>query len=246
MKAFIINLDSATTRWSACEKSFAQTPIEFHRIPAVNGSHLRLPVSEFAERRYRWFHGRRTNPGEIGCYLSHIRAMQTFLETEDEHGLICEDDITFGREFADVLESALCKPKRWNLLRLTGLSNGTPVRLSNLCGKYGLYVNFGRLKGSGAYIVDRTAAKALVTGLVPMWLPFDHALDREWFFGLESAYVLPFPCSQTDTRFRSSIQTTSGGKQPAFRRWLATYPYQAYNEVARWLFRSLSFVKAKL
>ena len=45
------------------------------------------------------------------------------------------------------------------------------------------------------------AARALVAGLLPMRLPFDHAFDREWFFGLRAATVLPSPCSQIESDF---------------------------------------------
>jgi hypothetical protein len=72
---------------------------------------------------------------------------------------------------------------------------------------YDLCVNFARLKGAGAYVLDRRAARAFATGLLPMWLPFDHAIDREWAFGLRAAYVQPFPISQVEKRFRSSIQS---------------------------------------
>lgn len=241
MQAFIINLDSAPDRWAFIQEAFARTRLPIRRVPAVDGAGLRLPMVSYSERRYRHRHGRRTNLREIGCYLSHVRALRAFLATPDLHGLICEDDVLPGADLEEVLGWALRFSRQWNVLRLTGLGEGKPLRAAKLSGSHSLCVSFGRLKGSGAYVVDRVAAQALATYLLPMWLPFDHALDREWVYGLRAAYVLPFPCSQTGQGFPSSIQNGNQGKQPPLGRWLRTYPYQAANEAARWLFRTLSY-----
>ena len=118
--------------------------------------------------------------------------------------------------------------------------------MAKLHGEYFLSVRIARLKGAGAYLVDRKAAAAFVTGLRPMWLPYDHAIDREWFFGLAAAEVTPFPISQTEKLFDSSIQGSSRARLSRWRRWSGTYPYQAFNEVTRWIFRAayLLYLKA--
>jgi glycosyl transferase family 25 len=100
----------------------------------------------------------------------------------------------------------------------------------------------GRIKGTGAYVVSRTAAKQFVDHLLPIKLPYDHALDREWFWGLNAVCALPFPISQTDRLFRSSIQKHSQPKLSRARRFATTYPYQAFNEVSRYIFRLGSLV----
>ena len=245
MRAFIINLDTAADRWKAIAERFARTRISVVRVPAIDGAALQLPIPDFDERRFRMLHGRVTNVREVGCYLSHVAAMRAFLETDDTHGLICEDDIVPGAAFDEVVDDALRHARHWNVLRLTGLGEGTPLRVRRLCGDFHLCISLGRMKGAGAYVVDRAAARAFVAGLLPMWLPFDHAVDREWHFGLRAAYVLPFPCSQTEAGFRSSIQTGKTGKTNSRQRWLTTYPYQAGNEMTRWLFRSWSWLRAR-
>ncbi len=245
MQAFIINLDSAGDRWSFIQESFAGTHLQIRRIPALDGTALRLPMQDFSEQRFRWFHGRMTNPREIGCYLSHIKAMRTFLDTSDDYGLICEDDVVPDVGLEEILARAFGFSRHWNILRLSGLSKGTPLRAAKLCEGYDLCVSLGRLKGAGAYVVDRAAALAFVSHLLPMWLPFDHAFDREWFYGLRAAYIFPFPFLQTTGRFRLSIQKGKTAKQPSLRRWLTTYPYQVCNEMARWLFRGFSYLRMR-
>ena len=225
MRAYILNLDAAKDRWAALSGAFERVGFPVTRVPGVEGAKLELPIPEYAEGRYRWFHGRPTNVREVGCYLSHVAA--------------CRAD------FPTVLEAALRHRSSWNILRLTGLSAGHAVPVRQLGGGSALCVNFGRLKGAGAYVVDRAAAQALVAHLLPMWLPWDHAFDREWFFGLRAACVQPFPISQTDSGFKSSIQGSSRRPLASWRRWFTTHPYQAVNEVSRWLFRSVSFLRWK-
>ena len=246
MRAYILNLEAATDRWAALSGAFARIGFPVTRVPGVEGAKLQLPIPEYAEGRYRWFHGRPTNVREVGCYLSHLAACRAFLETTDEHGLICEDDLVLGPDFPRVLEAALRHRASWNILRLTGLSAGHAVPVRPLGGGSALCVNFGRLKGAGAYVVDRATAQVFVAHLRPMWLPWDHAFDREWFFGLRAASVQPFPISQTDSGFKSSIQGSSRRPLASHRRWFTTHPYQAVNEVSRWLFRGVSFLRWKL
>ncbi len=246
MRAFIINLDSAQDRLAAVEDEVSRSGLQLCRVPAVDGARVPLPNPNYAARRFQWFHGRGTNPREIGCYFSHIAACKAFLETDDKHALIGEDDIRFKEGFHDVLQAALAYSDSWNILRLSGLSTGASARVAPLSAGYSLCVALGRLKGAGAYVVDRSAARAFVEWLLPMWLPFDHAFDREWFFDLRAATIQPFPVSQQESGFRSSIQGSATGKLPFFYRRFTTHPYQACNEVARWVFRTTSFVRMKV
>ena len=242
MWVYIISLDAASDRWSFIETVFAKTQMNLCRVPAIDGNTLRLPHRVYSESRYRWFHGRKTNTLEIGCYLSHVKALETFLSTDDEFAIIGEDDIVINQDLDVVLAKALRYSRFWNVLRLSGLSQGMPIKVRKLIGEYYLSVNLGRLKGAGAYVVDRTAARVLVRRLWPMWLPYDHAIDREWCHGLRSACIVPFPISQSEKRFPSIIQRNSKPKLSSGRRWCFTYPYQICNEFTRWVFRLSHYI----
>ena len=246
MRAFIINLDSATDRWAFTEAAFAGSQFSLFRVPAIEGATFKLPHAQYAEGLYRWFHGRTPNLRELGCYLSHLKAVEAFLATDEKHGLIGEDDLVLRPDFDAAIEAALQYSSAWNILRVTGLGRGRPVRLARLFGDYSLCVSLGRLKGAGAYVIDRVAATALLAGLLPMRLPYDHAFDREWFLGLRAAYITPFPASQSESDFLSSVQPGIYPKLSPARRWLTTYPYQVCNEMARWLFRGSHYLRFKL
>jgi glycosyl transferase, family 25 len=242
MNAYVINLDRATARWEHIRCVFEDTPFRVERVAAVDGASIRLPIPEFDERRFRRCHGRGTNVFEVACYLSHLKAMRQFLGTGDSHALICEDDLHPGDQLGELLESLMVTAAHWNVARLSGLAEGTPFPVAPLGGGYVLNVQLGRLKGCGAYLVDRKSARAFVGGLLPMWLPWDHAADREWVFGLRAVSVSPFPFSQNEQVFASAIQGNAQKKLPSAQRWQTTYPYQTKNEIARWCHRGISLV----
>ncbi len=246
LRTYIINLDRAPSRWKHIEESFEKTSLQLCRIPAVDGNTLTLPCADFDAKRFRRFHGRVINIYEVACYLSHMKAIKAFLSTNEEHALICEDDIFVCPDLEKVITAALQESTSWNILRLTGLYPGKTVSVKRLAGEYSLAVQLGRLKGAGAYIVDRKAAEAFARHLLPMWLPWDHAFDREWFLGLKALSVTPFLISQTREHFPSAIQKNSQPKLSNLQRWLTTYPYQIFNELTRYLFRFSTLIAWKL
>ena len=79
-----------------------------------------------------------------------------------------------------------------------------------------------------------------------MRLPYDHAFDREWFLGLRAAYITPFPASQVESPFLSSVQPGIYLRLSRTPRTLMTYPYQVCNEIMRWLFRGAAYLRFKL
>ena len=246
MKSYVINLDSAVQRWEHMQEAFQGTSLELVRIPAVAGKELRLPLPEFDEVKYRRRHGRSTNIFEVACYLSHVKAMRAFLDSGDEHALICEDDLHPRPGLGKVLAGLMRMTHEWDIVRLTGLKLGKPVHVSDLGDGYGLMVPLHRVKGAGAYLLNRRAAENLVSDLLPMWLPFDHAIDREWVQGLRMALVAPFPISQTEQHFASNIQGNGQKLLSKLIRWRWTYPYQISNEVSHWIIRLARVTKLKL
>lgn len=242
---YIINLDRAPERWEHMSQTFTEAEIPIVRVPAIDGNQLTFPCVDFDEKKFRRFHGRGVNIFEVACYLSHLKAMKLFLESDDEFAMICEDDLFLKTGCKDVIEQALSASSLWNILRMTGLREGKSYRVQQLTPHCFLMLHLSRLKGAGAYLIDRKAASVFVKELIPMWLPWDHAVDREWVFGLRALAVAPFPISQTDEKFESAIQKMSQPKLSSLRRCLTTYPYQALNELSRWAARGFYFLWLK-
>ncbi len=245
MLAYIINMESAVERWAHVESAFALTGIPFQRISGVNGRALQFPIRQFDERLYRKCHGKLPNRGQIGCYLSHLRALDTFLDSKQDFGIICEDDIRPVRNLRRIVEDATNFRDDWDILRLSGLHNGNPRRFVELSHGYSIAINFTRLCGTGAYMLNRSAAEVLRKALDTMWLPIDHALDREWAYGLKAASIYPLPVSQEDHDFESQTKATKSEKLPVWQRYWTVFPYRAANEIQRFLVRGRQLRRAR-
>lgn len=245
MYAFIINMDSAVERWRHVEKAFSETGIPFERLPAINGRELTLPIPEFSERLYRRYHGKRPNLGQIGCYLSHIEGLKRFLASKHEYVIIAEDDITPSRNLKSLLHEAILRRESWDILRLSGFHHGHPLCFAKLKHGHSLAINFTQLCGSGAYMLHRQAAKVLLEKLKPMRVPIDHALDREWAYGLRAASIYPLPVDQQEHAFVSQIIPHLTEKLPAHLRYWTMGPYRVFNEFSRLVMRCLQWLSAR-
>ena len=238
MRAYVINLDSAKERWAFVQTSLAGCGLDIERVQAVDGGTLQRPIPDCSEWRYRLWHGKTVNVREVGCYLSHLKAIRCFHQSQERFAMICEDDIRPDPHLAEVLAQALDHTATWDILRLSGLNRGTPVPYASLAHGYRLCIHLSRVGGAGAYVLNRRAAGTLLSRLPPMRVPLDHALDREWFYRLRASSVFPFPVSQRNHSLASQIMASRAYKLPAWQRYWTVFPYRAYNEIGRGLTRT--------
>ena len=68
--------------------------VAWRRMPAVDGRHG-MPEGDYDydEAAAIIRHDRPLNTGEIGCYLSHIKAFRMFLAGEAAYAVVLDDDI---------------------------------------------------------------------------------------------------------------------------------------------------------
>lgn len=232
LKTFVINLDRAEQRWRAMTARLAHLGLAYERLPAIDGSLLRFPTPAYDEPGYRLRHGKRTNPAEVGCYLSHIECARRLLETDAPHALILEDDLEFPEDFCELLVSALDAKKDWDILRLSTVNRGRKFAVRKITAHRSLAISLTREKGSGAYIINRRAARWLIEREMPMCLPYDIAYDLEFLAGLRAVFVTPVPVNQA-APFPSQIQNDL--YRYRISSWLrgTVYLYRASLEIGR-------------
>lgn len=245
MQTYIINMDTATDRWQFVKEAYAKTGIPFTRVSGIWGKNIPLPHPAYDEAKYRRCHGQHTNPGTLGCYLSHLRCLELFLESGDEFAMIAEDDSKPNLQIDRILHSAIRYRECWDILRVCGFHHPHPVAYAEIEGGYQLAVCFTKLCGTGAYVVSRHAADVLLQKLVPMFLPIDHALDREWAYGLRASAIMPLPISQEEHTFTTQIPISKSYKLPAIQRYWTVFPFRLQNELRRLVARSRQLRKAR-
>ncbi len=105
---YLINLDSSTERLAQASAELKKHNIEFERISAVDGRKLDVKTyAGYNSIRSNAYTGRDLIGAEIGCYLSHKKALETFVQSEHEFALILEDDLSLVNNFNDVLNKTM-------------------------------------------------------------------------------------------------------------------------------------------
>ncbi|MFN9744307.1 MAG: glycosyltransferase family 25 protein [Betaproteobacteria bacterium] len=238
LQTWVINLDRAPDRLARVRQQLERLQLPWQRLPAVDARAL-TPAQRalLDEPAFHRRHGMTPLPGELGCYLSHVEVMRRFLAGDAEAALVLEDDVRLQDTLPAVLAALMRCPGRWDVVKLSAVHSGTPVPVADLGGGHALAVMLSKCTGSSAYLMNRRAAAAWLRdrgGLLPMRLPYDHAFDRAWLFGLKQRLVVPTPCSHDD-QVASTIgapATMPSRKFRGLRRW-PTHLWRLGNELRR-------------
>lgn len=200
---YVINLDRDTIRWERIHQDFEKIGITPVRISAVWGAdHFDSPL--FSPHRFFYAHGRDILPGEIGCFLSHLNLYETFLQTDKEWAVICEDDIAPLMDFVPVLEKALLYSSSWDILRLIGTRSRWSLPYRKLTDQYQLCTSITGMTSTAAYMINRRTAQKLLKKLVPFYMPADCALFCGWI-GIREASLFPWIACFNEYTTRSTI-----------------------------------------
>lgn len=84
MKYFYINLECANERRVQLESEFFKNACKFHRVEAITYTQC-LPEKRNPNTL--------KNAKETACHRSHMKAIKEFIDSNDEYGIICEDDL---------------------------------------------------------------------------------------------------------------------------------------------------------
>lgn len=90
---YLISLDKDGARRDKLKERFSETYYIFQHIEAIDGRIL--PAKEYFFKTLPYFQNKKMimSPTELGCALSHIKALEAFLASGKKFGLILEDDI---------------------------------------------------------------------------------------------------------------------------------------------------------
>lgn len=105
--AYLINLDKSVDRLAVASGQLNREGISFARIPAVNGNDLPADDPHYDLPAMRRKFGRELLPGEIGCSMSHLKALNEFLDSGTDYAVIFEDDAVLPAGFRQKLSAII-------------------------------------------------------------------------------------------------------------------------------------------
>ncbi|QJE73656.1 glycosyltransferase family 25 protein [Aerophototrophica crusticola] len=211
----VISLPRAGERRAHMARQLDALGLPFHFFDAVDGravgaeglARLGLSVGEPLRSRVP------LNPGEVGCYASHLSLLDGFLASGSEALLVLEDDAILDPDLPDVIRAVLDLPHPWDVVKLGGVATVPMDPVRTLGEGRTLARPWKPAYGSHAYLVSRAGA-ALLTDRRhrSMRVPYDALLDWYWHSGADLYAVTPWAVTTAESLV-SSIQDAGG-------RWL--------------------------
>lgn len=112
---YVINLEKDVDRWESVMQETANSIFRTNRVNAINSR--KLPEHDFV------------SSGVHAAWLSHLKAMSDFLQTDAEFALIAEDDfhITNMKELSNYIE--ILKALDWDMVQLGFLKPGVDTKI---------------------------------------------------------------------------------------------------------------------
>jgi glycosyl transferase family 25 len=205
--ALLINLDRDTTRLVHMQQQLAQANISFVRQAGLLGDarpdDLKFYVFETSGEPKTVM-----KRGELGCYASHLRALQHV--AKGACTLIMEDDLDLAPDLIAIIAEAMEKmPADWDILRLSSPPRRAFVPAANLQDGRRL-IRYSKIPNSaGAYLVTQAGAQKFLQHGV-RGLTFDDDLRRPWFHGMKTFGMVPPPVKAGV--LKSSIDAIEAGR----------------------------------
>jgi glycosyl transferase family 25 len=185
--AYIINLERSSDRYFEVKPLVNQLEIPFERIAAIEGAHLSdSEINQLVDfDTYQHFFKQLPKKGTMGCSLSHIKAWQTFLNSHFEYALIFEDDVRFDAKTLKVtIDDLIEHNSYWDINSFELHHRGLPITIKSLKNDQKLVNYLLPVTHTGAYMINRKAAKRLLEKALPIKMPVDHYFTRVWELGL--------------------------------------------------------------
>lgn len=174
---------------------------------------------------------RELSPGEIACFLSHIKVWREIAHGSAEMAWVFEDDISFEIGARATMRQIESGKRDWDIIRLYSHKPIPLEQIKPLDGRYSLALSRRYPMSTIAYAITRSAADHLYRSMSPFSLPVDLALKQWWIHGLCTKVVTPSVCKPRDDAFSASTLDTnrqsSKGRNLA-NRFLNNLRYQMY------------------
>lgn len=127
MNIIVISLERAAERRKKIKDQLQKLNIEATIMDAVDGNLLSPDEKNKSIKIGRWRVGEAFKPGEIGCTMSHIKALKLAKEKNWSYVIVLEDDIVLADDFEKRINILLrILPSNWEHIYLSGIPSVEP------------------------------------------------------------------------------------------------------------------------
>ncbi|MGU9977118.1 MAG: glycosyltransferase family 25 protein [Candidatus Oxydemutatoraceae bacterium WSBS_2016_MAG_OTU14] len=180
---FLINLKRDEKKRALMRKQLDALSIPYEIIDGVFGQDLSTEYLDKVSDPDKACHyiGRALTKAEVGCYLSHLEAMQAIVDSNAPYGVIIEDDVIINCDYIPVLLSIQKLPLDWQIIQLGNAFNGHKCvhwfrKKHALANGYSLSSLLPRSWGTQAYLITKELCQRILSEPYPIFCPIDHCL----------------------------------------------------------------------
>ena len=205
-QVYLINLERSADRLAQFQAQADRLGLAFAKVAAVDGRHPGFsyqPAKAQASLQAGYKYYRPLIAEEVGCHLSHVKALETFLAESYDYAVVLEDDAVLAQGFMPKLDAILDRHRenpRWDVLKLHGAKKGLAL-VEALSGDLCLVEHCSIPGGSFGTVWTRAGAERFlrVHHEHPVGRPIDVDMRYPWEFGAVVLTVKPPLVSHEDT-----------------------------------------------
>ena len=197
MKIIVISLIDANQRRAQIQAQLSAHNLPFTWLDAVDGRKWSDDeLSQFIDKKALYKNlSHKPIAGSVGCHLSHMKAYETLLASDDEAMLILEDDAIIDAELPHYISALAETMSSIDILFLCDRRENRPAIEIGKIGKHKKQVSicvkrFSNI-GTTGYIINRRAARYLLDNHKDFGIEIDCLLNRWWHHGLAVATIKP-------------------------------------------------------
>ena len=190
---YIVNLDRSSGRLAFMQNQADRLGFSITRVAAVEG--LRVPSGlQHYFRHIREGKDPIIDDTAIGCYASHLIALQKIAASGAPASLVLEDDVILPNDLNQVITELLnALPAKWDFVQLAKPPQRAYKPIKALrCGRS--IVRYSKVPpGCHGYLISHAGALKFLNPEIERFWSVDIDTRRPWLFGLDSYGVVPVP-----------------------------------------------------
>lgn len=138
-----------------------------------------------------WKRPHTLNPSEIGCYLSHLRAIKEAYKNGIQRLCLLEDDVMIEKDFSEILTHIEKLPDQFEFIRFMGLKMHSRKFIMPLGDQHQLTRPLKGLCGTQGYVINRAGMKKVLSFGSTLTDPIDKFYDDFWYHDLRCYCIEP-------------------------------------------------------
>ncbi len=234
LACYVISLNPDQPSVVRLMNSLQEQGIEARHFPAVDGR-AAYPALEDNERISKCMSMLRVRrlltSSEVGCYLSHLRAVKKAYNEGYDYVCVLEDDVVIEPEFGNTVRALLSE--NLDIVRLMALKLRRRKPLREIV--YGIMLTRperGTL-GTQAYMMSRAGMKKFLDHASVIYEPIDHVLDHFFLFDLETYAVEPHVVFERESASTITKKHQFPSRTPNLLERLMYHPVKLYFSIRR-------------